>query len=121
MLSTYKYLIAAIIGVVYSASLLGVGWKAHEWYTGYQENKMNEVKAQIKQANQEVISSIAKSFEDQKVLLDESSKDYGEKLRNITSTKTIYKNVCLDEDAVQVLKDYKLKSSTDRGFQNDKK
>lgn len=121
MPGVYKYLIAALIGVVYSASLVGAGWKAHEWYTGYQENKMNEIKAQIKQNNQEVISSVAKSFEEQRKVLDQNSKDYSLRLKTLQSTKTIYKNVCLDEDAVQVLIDYKLKSSIDRGFKNDKK
>ncbi|WNA15869.1 Rz-like spanin [Xanthomonas phage XaC1] len=116
----YKYFIAAGLGVLYSILLAFGGWKAHVWYTGYEQNKLSVVKDAVQETRTLIVSEIAKKFEDQKVVLENNNEDVRQQLKKVT-VKNVYQNVCIDQDGVDILKTLKSKSSAVRGFTDDKK
>lgn len=120
MSEIYKYFIAALIGILFCAGLLFGGWQAHKWYTGYEDNKLNEVKEVVKTTQDNLVSAISKNFEDQKQAFDDNSTDIHNQLKKVT-VKNIYQIGCVDQDGVDILKISRDKSAKLRGFTNDEK
>lgn len=114
MLDIQKYLIAAIIGVLYSALMIFGGWKAHVWYTGYETAKLDKIEKVVNTQNTELVAGIATQFEEQKQVLQAASDDITAKMKNVTINK-IYTNQCLDQNGVDLLKELKDKGNATRG------
>ena len=94
----------------YSFLLIFSGWQICTYYNGYKENLENKALQIVKDGISEYQKVQAQGLEDTKVLLQKQKSSTIIKERTIVE-KPIYQNVCLDEDGVSILRDYKTRSA----------
>lgn len=86
------------------------GWKVNSYYVGYQQNLEKIVQDSINKSVSDFQRQQAQGLEDTKKLLDGVKTNTIYKERTIVN-KPIYLNGCMDEEGVNLLREYKNESS----------
>lgn len=108
-----------IIAVVLTVLLcLFLGWKANTIWTGYKNEKVLLQQEAVTETIRESQATIAKQFEDQKVVLqDLAGKNKSTTTKIIQQNQPIYSHVCIDDAGIAALQKYKDESNAGRKVQ----
>ncbi|MEG3135677.1 hypothetical protein SC206_19140 [Rouxiella sp. T17] len=114
---TALYKESTVLGLLILVCIFG-GWKAHTIWDGYKSTKALEAATIVAEQNDKIQATIAKQFEDQKIVLEQNKNTVTHEVQTIVK-QPIYQTVCIDQTAIDVLQKYKDESNKLRDMGND--
>ena len=105
----YKLPISIVAFFLYTVLMIFGGWKVHTFYNGYQQSLNDKVELVVREGISTYQRTQAQGLEDTKKLLDGARTNTIIKEPTIIN-RPIYMQECMDQDGVDLLKQYRNES-----------
>lgn len=110
LIKLYKWPISIIAFILYTMLMMFSGWQIHTYYDGYKQNQEQKVELIIKEGISKYQKEQAQGLADTLNLLKDAKTNTIIKEPTIIN-RPIYMKQCMDQDGVELLKQYKNNSA----------